>query len=149
MSCRSRRAKRFASARWGRKVVLYFYPKDDTTSCTAEAIAFNGLRSKFARAGAAIIGVSPDSLKSHDRFARKHDLALTLASDETKGMIESYSLWVEKSMYGRKYMGVERATFVIDESGFFAKVWRKVKTAGHAEEVLDAVKAMQGAFGKG
>jgi thioredoxin-dependent peroxiredoxin len=126
----------------GRKVVLYFYPKDDTTACTAEAIAFNALRAKFARAGAAIIGVSPDSVKSHERFARKRDLALTLASDETKAMIEGYGLWVEKSMYGRKYMGVERTTFLIDENGIVARVWRKVKTAGHPEEVLDAVKAM-------
>jgi thioredoxin-dependent peroxiredoxin len=126
----------------GQKVVLYFYPKDDTTGCTAEAIAFNGLRTRFEKAGTRVIGVSPDSIASHARFARKHKLHLTLASDQDKRMLESYGVWVEKSMYGRKYMGVERSTFLIDANGAVARVWRKVKTAGHAEEVLEAAQAL-------
>jgi peroxiredoxin Q/BCP len=126
----------------GRKLVLYFYPKDDTIACTKEAIDFNAMRSEFEKAGARIVGVSPDSVASHVKFARKHDLGLTLASDETRSMLRSYGVWVEKSMYGRKYMGVERATFLIDAQGVVAKVWRKVKTTGHAKEVLAAVKAI-------
>ena len=126
----------------GKKVVLYFYPKDDTTGCTAEAIAFNGLKAQFARAGARIIGVSPDSPASHARFARKHKLRLTLASDEARDMLRAYGVWVEKSMYGRKYMGVERTTFLIDAEGLIARIWRKVKTPGHAEEVLEAARAL-------
>ncbi len=126
----------------GQKLVLYFYPKDDTTGCTKEAIDFNGLRAEFKKAGARIVGVSPDSIASHEKFARKHSLELTLASDETKAMLQSYGVWVEKSMYGRKYMGVERTTFLIDAKGLVARIWRKVKTPGHAEEVLEAVKAI-------
>jgi thioredoxin-dependent peroxiredoxin len=126
----------------GQKVVLYFYPKDDTAGCTAEAIAFNGLKSQFAKAGAEIIGVSPDSPASHARFSRKHKLGLTLASDEALDMLRAYGVWMEKSMYGRKYMGVERATFLIDAKGAIARVWRKVKTPGHAEEVLEAAQAL-------
>ena len=126
----------------GKKVVLYFYPKDDTSGCTAEAIAFNGLKAKFEAAGAVVIGVSPDSPKSHDKFKTKHDLRFALASDESKAMLEAYCVWVEKSMYGKKYMGVERATFLIDAEGRVAKVWRKVKVPGHAEAVLEAVKAV-------
>jgi len=122
--------------------VLYFYPKDDTSGCTAEAIAFNGLKAKFEAAGAVVIGVSPDSPKSHDKFKTKHDLRFALASDESKAMLEAYGVWVEKSMYGKKYMGVERATFLIDAEGRVAKVWRKVKVPGHAEAVLEAVKAV-------
>jgi thioredoxin-dependent peroxiredoxin len=124
----------------GRKLVLYFYPKDDTSGCTAEAIAFNGMRNEFAEAGAAILGVSPDSAKSHARFKAKHGLSLDLASDGTKEMLSAYGVWVEKSMYGRKYMGVERTTFLIDANGKVARVWRKVKVNGHADEVLAAVK---------
>lgn len=126
----------------GKKLALYFYPKDDTSGCTAEAIAFNALRKDFDKAGAAILGVSPDSVKSHARFKAKHGLALDLAADEGKAMLEAYGVWVEKSMYGRKYMGVERSTFLIGPDGRIAKVWRKVKVPGHAEEVLAAARAL-------
>jgi peroxiredoxin Q/BCP len=126
----------------GKKVVLYFYPKDDTSGCTAEAIAFNGLKSKFEAAGAVVIGVSPDNPKSHDRFKAKNDLSFALASDETKTMLEAYGVWVEKSMYGKKYMGVERTTFLIDAEGRVAEVWRKVKVPGHAEAVCEAARAL-------
>jgi peroxiredoxin Q/BCP len=126
----------------GKKVVLYFYPKDDTSGCTAEAIAFNGLRDKFARAGAQIIGMSPDPAKKHDKFVEKYELSLPLAADESKETLTAYGVWTEKSMYGRKYMGVERSTFLIGADGRIAKIWRKVKVPGHAEEVLAAVKAL-------
>jgi len=126
----------------GKKIVLYFYPKDDTSGCTAEAIAFNGLRDKFKAAGAVVIGVSPDSPASHDKFKKKHDLAFPLVSDETKAMLEAYGVWQEKSMYGKKYMGVERSTFLIGADGVIARVWRKVKVPGHAEETLAAAKAI-------
>jgi peroxiredoxin Q/BCP len=126
----------------GKKLVLYFYPKDDTSGCTAEAIDFNGLRDKFAKAKTAIVGMSPDSAKSHDKFCSKYDLSLALASDESKETLSAYGVWVEKSMYGRKYMGVERSTYLIDANGRIAKIWRKVKVPGHAEEVLAAAKAV-------
>ena len=126
----------------GKKVVLYFYPKDDTSGCTAEAIAFNGLRDKFKAAGAVVVGVSPDSPASHDKFKKKHELNFALASDESKAMLEAYGVWQEKSMYGRKYMGVERTTFLIGADGVVGKVWRKVKVPGHADEVLAAAKAL-------
>ena len=126
----------------GSKVVLYFYPKDDTSGCTKEAIAFNGLRKSFEKAGAVIIGVSPDSPKSHDKFKDKYELNFSLASDETKSMLSAYGVWVEKSMYGRKYMGVERSTFLIDGQGKIAALWTKVKVDGHAEEVLKAAQAL-------
>ena len=126
----------------GKAVVIYFYPKDDTSGCTAEAIAFNGLRAKFAAAGATVIGVSPDSAASHDKFKRKHDLEIALAADPERSAIEAYGVWKEKSMYGRKYFGVERSTFLIDREGRIAKVWRKVKVPGHADEVLAATKAL-------
>jgi peroxiredoxin Q/BCP len=126
----------------GKTVVLYFYPKDDTSGCTAEAIAFNALREDFRAAGVVVIGVSPDSVASHAKFKRKHGLALTLAADESKGMLEAYGVWREKSMYGRKYMGVERSTFLIDAQGRVARIWRKVKVPGHAEEVLAAAKGL-------
>jgi peroxiredoxin Q/BCP len=126
----------------GKKLALYFYPKDDTSGCTAEAIAFNALAKDFAKAGAAILGVSPDSVKSHAKFKAKHDLGLELAADEDKAMLQAYGVWVEKSMYGRKYMGVERSTFLIGPDGRIAKVWRKVKVPGHAEDVLAAAKAL-------
>jgi thioredoxin-dependent peroxiredoxin len=125
----------------GRKVVLYFYPKDDTSGCTKEAIAFNGLKAEFAEAGAEIIGVSADSVASHDKFKKKYGLDFALASDEAKAMLEAYGVWVEKSMYGKKYMGIERSTFLIDAKGKIAKVWQKVKVDGHAEEVLAAAQA--------
>jgi peroxiredoxin Q/BCP len=126
----------------GRKVVLYFYPKDDTSGCTQEAKEFNELKAAFAAAGAEVIGVSPDSPKSHGKFAGKYGLDLTLLSDEAKETLGAYGVWVEKSMYGRKCMGVERTTVLIDAEGRIAKVWSKVKVPGHAKEVLEAVRAM-------
>lgn len=130
------------SAMRGRKVVLYFYPKDDTSGCTAEAIAFNGLRGEFEAAGAVIVGLSPDSVARHDKFKAKYGLALALAADEDKRVLEAYGVWKEKSMYGRKYMGVERSTFLIGADGRIARVWRKVKVPGHAEETLAAARAL-------
>lgn len=126
----------------GSMLVLYFYPKDDTSGCTKEAIDFNGLRGEFKKAGAAILGVSPDSVASHARFKAKHKLGLALAADESKTMLKAYGVWVEKSMYGRKYMGVERTTFLIGKDGRIANIWNKVKVPGHAEAVLSAVKAL-------
>jgi len=126
----------------GHKIALYFYPKDDTTGCTKEAIDFNGLKHAFEAAKTRILGVSPDPVKSHDKFKAKHGLELELLSDESKSMLEAYGVWVEKSMYGRKYMGVERATFLIDSHGKIARVWRKVKVPGHAEAVLEAAQAL-------
>lgn len=126
----------------GRKVVLYAYPKDDTPGCTQEAIAFNGLRQEFAAADTEIVGISPDPVKSHDKFRKKHGLDFALAADETQEALKAYGVWVEKSMYGRTYMGVERTTFLIDRDGRIARVWPKVKVAGHAEEVLAAAKAL-------
>ena len=126
----------------GRKAVLYFYPKDDTSGCTLEAQAFQALRSDFAAADTEIIGVSPDTLKSHDRFRAKYGLDLILASDEARTMLEAYGVWVEKSMYGRRYMGVERTTVLIDRDGKVAQVWNKVKVPGHAEEVLETAQAL-------
>jgi len=126
----------------GKAVVLYFYPKDDTSGCTQEAIEFNGLRKDFEKAGAVVLGVSPDPVKMHDKFKAKHGLEFGLLSDETKDMLEAYGVWVEKSMYGRKYMGVERTTFLIGADGKIARVWNKVKVAGHAADVLAAAKAL-------
>lgn len=126
----------------GRKAVLYFYPKDDTSGCTLEAQNFQALRQEFAAADTEIIGVSPDSLKSHDKFRMKHGLDFVLASDEAKSMLEAYGVWVEKSMYGRKYMGVERTTVLIDRDGRIARVWPKVKVPGHVEEVLEAARRL-------
>jgi thioredoxin-dependent peroxiredoxin len=123
-------------------VVLYFYPKDDTSGCTSEAIAFSGLKDKFKAAGAMVIGVSPDSAASHDKFKAKHKLAVSLAADPERSAIDAYGVWKEKSMYGRKYFGVERSTFLIDREGRIAKIWRKVKVPGHADEVLAAAKAL-------
>jgi peroxiredoxin Q/BCP len=125
----------------GRKVVLYFYPKDDTSGCTMEAKDFSALKGDFEKAGAVVIGVSADSVKSHDRFKAKHELSIALASDESHRMLEAYGVWVEKSMYGKKYMGIERATFLIGKDGRIARVWRKVKVPGHAKEVLEAASA--------
>jgi peroxiredoxin Q/BCP len=126
----------------GRKLVLYFYPKDDTSGCTAEAIDFNRLAGEFAAAGAAVVGASPDPVKKHDKFRQKYELTFPLLADEAKQTLEAYGVWVEKSMYGRKYMGVERSTFLIDGGGKIARVWRKVKVPGHADEVLAAAKAL-------
>ncbi len=126
----------------GKKVVLYFYPKDDTSGCTKESIEFNDLKDKFARAGTLVIGLSPDPVAKHVKFQEKYNLNQPLASDESKETLLAYGVWIEKSMYGRKYMGVERSTFLIDEKGKIAKIWRKVKVPGHAEEVLAAAKAL-------
>ena len=126
----------------GKPVVLYFYPQDDTTSCTQEAISFSQLKPEFEKAGAVVIGLSPDSMKKHDKFKSKYSLTIDLAADEERKAIEAYHLWVEKSMYGRKYMGVERATFLIGGDGRIARIWRKVRVKGHAEEVLAAVRAL-------
>ncbi|MEL6920036.1 MAG: thioredoxin-dependent thiol peroxidase [Pseudomonadota bacterium] len=126
----------------GQNVVVYFYPKDDTSSCTKEAIAFSGLLDEFKAANTVVIGISPDSAAKHDKFKSKHDLTIMLAADEERLAIEGFGVWVEKSMYGKKYMGVERSTFLIDAEGKIAQVWRKVKVPGHAEAVLDAVKTL-------
>jgi peroxiredoxin Q/BCP len=127
----------------GRKVVLYFYPKDNTSGCTREAKDFQALKKDFAAAGTEIVGVSPDSLKSHDRFRAKYGLDFALASDEAKSMLEAYGVWAQKSMFGHKYMGVERTTVLIDRDGRIVKVWTKVKVPGHAEEVLAAAQALK------
>jgi len=126
----------------GKAVVLYFYPKDDTSGCTLEAKDFSRFAPDFRKAGVEVIGLSPDSVESHRKFSRKYDLAVRLAADVDKTVATAYGVWVEKSMYGRKYMGVERSTFLIDKSGRIAKSWRKVKVPGHAEEVLAAARAM-------
>ncbi|MEM6744058.1 MAG: thioredoxin-dependent thiol peroxidase [Pseudomonadota bacterium] len=126
----------------GKAAVIYFYPKDDTSGCTKEAIAFTDNLAAFEAAGAVVIGVSKDPVKKHDKFKAKHDLGVILLSDDESDMCERYGVWVEKSMYGKKYMGIERATFLIDGGGKVAQVWRKVKVPGHAEAVLEAVKAL-------
>ncbi len=126
----------------GKKLVLYFYPKDDTTGCTKEAIEFNGLKRDFEKAGAVVVGVSPDSTASHLKFKTKHKLDLDLVSDEAKSVLEAYGVWTEKSMYGRSYMGVERTTFLIGPNGRIAEIWIKVKVPDHAAAVLAAAKAM-------
>jgi peroxiredoxin Q/BCP len=125
----------------GRTVVLYFYPKDDTPGCTREACDFRDAARKFTSAKAVVLGVSPDSLKSHDRFIDKFDLPFVLLSDPDHEVAQAYGCWVEKSMYGRKYMGIERSTFVIDPEGVVKAEFRKVKVDGHVDEVLAAVKA--------
>lgn len=126
----------------GRNLVLYFYPKADTPGCTKEAIAFSALRAAFAKAGTEILGVSADPVKTQNKFKTKHKLKIALASDETKAMLEAYGAWGEKSMYGRKFMGVIRKTFLIDGQGRIVRMWPKVSVPGHAEEVLEAAKAM-------
>jgi peroxiredoxin Q/BCP len=130
------------SALKGRKVALYFYPKDDTSGCTLESIEFSKLNSEFEKAGVTVVGMSPDPVKAHDKFRAKHELVQPLASDTQKTTLAAYGVWVEKSMYGRKYMGVERSTFLIDKTGKIAKIWRKVKAPGHAAEVLKAAQAL-------
>ncbi len=126
----------------GRTLVLYFYPKDDTSGCTTEAKAFAAASSDFRQAGASIVGVSKDSVKSHDKFKAKYDLNFALGSDADGEVMERYGVWVEKSMYGRKYMGTERTTLLIDGQGRIARIWRKVKVPGHAKEVLEAVRSV-------
>lgn len=124
----------------GKPVVVYFYPKDNTSGCTTEATAFTELADAFEKADAVVIGISPDSVKSHDKFVAKHNLSIILGSDEEKSTLEAYQVWKEKSMYGKTYMGVERTTYLIDRDGKIAAVWPKVKVAGHAEAVLKAVQ---------
>ena len=126
----------------GQMVVLYFYPKDSTPGCTIEACDFRDLMADFSKIDATIIGVSKDSVKRHDNFKSKYELPFALASDAKSDVCERYGVWVEKSMYGRKYMGIERATFLIDAKGTVRKVWRKVKVKGHANEVLAAIQAL-------
>ena len=123
----------------GQWVVLYAYPKDDTSGCTTEACEFRDLFPKFKKGKAVILGISPDSVKSHQKFKAKYELPFTLLADEEKVALQAYDIWKEKSMYGRKYMGVERTTFVIDPDGRIARVFEKVKPAGHAEEVIDSI----------
>jgi len=122
----------------GKKLALYFYPKDDTSGCTNEAKGFTEIAAEFAAAGVAVVGVSKDSVASHDKFKAKYALNLALGADIDGAMVERYGVWVEKSMYGRKYMGIERATFLIDGAGRIARVWRKVKVPGHVQDVLAA-----------
>ena len=126
----------------GRKLVLYFYPKADTPGCTKEAIAFSALKRDFTKADTDIVGVSADPVAAHDKFRDKHRLKVALASDESKKMLTAYGVWGEKSMYGRKFMGVRRTTFLIGRDGRIAQVWENVKVPGHAEAVLDAAKAL-------
>ena len=127
----------------GKSVVVYFYPKDNTSGCTAEALAFSKDARSFADAGAMVIGISKDNVVSHERFKAKYDLSLTLAADESTKTAEAYGVWVEKSMYGRRYMGMERATFLIDGRGVIRQVWRKVKVPGHSAEVLKAARSLK------
>lgn len=124
-------------------VVLFFYPRDDTPGCTKEAIAFTGMGADFAALGVTIWGISADSVASHEKFATKHGLTMPLLSDEDNAICEAYGVWKEKNMYGKKFMGIERTTFLIAADGTLAQVWRKVKVLGHAENVLEAAKALQ------
>ena len=125
----------------GKKVVLFFYPRDDTSGCTKEAVGFSHHAAEFEKAGAVVIGVSKDGIKSHDKFRDKHDLGVILASDAEGDVCERYGVWQEKSMYGKKYMGIDRSTFLIGPDGRILQVWRKVKVPGHVDEVLSAAKA--------
>ena len=126
----------------GKTVVLYFYPQDDTPGCTTEAIDFTALKADFAKAGAEVIGVSRDSVAKHEKFAAKHKLGVALGADEDGTVTEAYGVWQEKSLYGRKYMGIMRATFLIDGDGVIRRIWPKVSVKGHAAEVLAAAQAL-------
>lgn len=126
----------------GKRVVVYFYPRDDTPGCTIEAVEFSGELPAFASAETVVIGISKDSVKSHDKFRDKHQIGVILLSDEAGDVAERYGVWGEKSMYGKTFMGIERATFLIDREGRIARIWRKVKVAGHADEVLAAARAI-------
>ena len=126
----------------GKPLVVYFYPKDDTSGCTKEAQEFTALAAEFAQAGVALLGVSKDSVASHAKFTAKYDLAVPLASDPEGTMIEAYGAWVEKNLYGRKYMGIDRSTFLIGADGKLARIWRKVRVPGHAAEVLRAAQSL-------
>ncbi|ALE03794.1 thioredoxin-dependent thiol peroxidase [Bartonella ancashensis] len=126
----------------GNPVVLYFYPKDDTSGCTNEAVNFSLLKGEFDKIGVTVIGISPDSVEKHNKFKEKHKLDVILVSDEEKNTLQDYGVWVQKSMYGRQYMGVERTTFLIDSSGKIAAKWQKVSVPGHAEKVLEAAREL-------
>lgn len=126
----------------GKNVVLYFYPKDDTPGCTSEAKDFTAMADDFQAANTVVIGMSKDTAAKHDKFIAKHDLSVLLASDEEGIALEAYGVWVEKNMYGRKYMGIQRATFLIDETGVIQEVWPKVKVKGHAEAVLEKARSL-------
>ncbi len=130
------------SALKGKPVVLYFYPKDDTSGCTKEALDFTAAAKEFDKLGAVVIGCSRDSVASHDKFKTKHKLGVRLAADEDGKVTEAFGVWVEKSLYGRQYMGIERATFLIDGTGKIRHVWRKVKVPGHVQAVLDAARSI-------
>jgi peroxiredoxin Q/BCP len=130
------------SAHKGKPVVLFFYPKDDTSGCTAEAVAFTAAKADFDTLGVTIAGMSPDPVKSHDKFVAKHSIGVPLVSDEDKSALNAYGVWKEKSMYGKKYMGVERSTFLIGKDGNIVKAWRKVSVPGHVEEVLEAARSI-------
>jgi thioredoxin-dependent peroxiredoxin len=131
------------SAFKGQIVVLYFYPRDDTPGCTKEALGFSERLDDFKALGAIIVGVSPDAVHAHDRFKAKHDLRIILASDQDRAAANAYGVWVEKKNYGKTYMGIDRATFLIGADGAIARIWRKVKVAGHVDAVHDAVKALR------
>jgi thioredoxin-dependent peroxiredoxin len=131
-----------SSALKGKPYILYFYPKDDTAGCTKEAIGFTAAKAKFDKLGIEIVGVSKDTAQSHDKFKNKHKLKITLASDPEKETAEAYGVWVLKTLYGRQYMGMDRATFLVDAKGVIRQIWRKVKVPGHVEAVLDAAKTL-------
>lgn len=126
----------------GRKLVVYFYPKDDTSGCTTEALAFTARLAEFEAADTAVVGISRDSVKSHDRFREKHALGVALLSDESGAVCEAFGVWTEKSMYGRKFMGIERSTFLVDRDGIIARAWRGVKVPGHVDAVLAAAETL-------
>ncbi len=126
----------------GSPVIVYFYPKDDTPGCTVEAKGFQALAADFDKAGVPVLGISPDSVDSHCKFAEKHGLAFALLADEKHEVAEKYGVWVEKNMYGKKYWGIQRSTFLIDKNGAIAKIWPRVKPQGHAEEVLEAARGL-------
>ena len=129
----------------GQAVVLYFYPRDDTPGCTKEAIGFTEMAAEFAAANTVVIGASKDSVQKHDKFREKHSLGVVLVSDEESDLCETYGVWVEKNMYGKTYLGIERATFLIGPDGKIAQIWRKVKVPGHVEAVLEAARALDAA----
>jgi peroxiredoxin Q/BCP len=127
----------------GKSVVVYFYPKDDTSGCTKEAISFTEHAGEFSKLGTRIIGISPNTVESHDKFKAKYNLGIQLAADTEKSAAQAYSVWVSKSMYGRKYMGIERSTFLVGADGKIIRIWRKVKVPGHAKEVLDVIQSVK------
>ena len=131
----------------GSPVVLYFYPKDDTSGCTLEAMDFTARAPDFAEIGVTVVGISPDTVKKHDAFKKKHGLAIRLVADPERRAIDAYGVWAEKSMYGRKYMGVDRSTFLIDRDGVVARVWRSVKVPGHVDDVLEAARMIAATSG--